>query len=704
MGNYDWNQELNSSSPTEQVENFQAIIESKLNTIFPTKKIRISSSDKPYITSELKKLDRKKKKEYRKKGKSEKYVKLRNEFEFKLKKAGKKYISKNVTGLIMENPAKAYSILKRMGAQPGDCQDEGSFHLQNHLDANMSPEDCTESIANHFSKISQEYAALNEAELPTRVQEKLKQPISNKDLPKITKKQVLEKITKANKPKSVLPGDVPKTLINECKEGLSTPLYLIFQNMLKTYQWPKQWRLEYGVPLKKVSNPLNEDDLRIISLTSFSSKVYEGFVMDWLMKYVGHKIDWAQYGGLRGNSISNYLIELTNFVLYNQDLKNPQAVLAMMADFSKAYNRVSHNILIEILSDMGVPNWLLKIVMAFLSERELILRYKGKSSSQKALPGGTPQGTRLGMFLFLILINWAGFDESELEKKIGQKITQPFSKRKPIEKAHMKFIDDLTLVHAIDLKKCLKQNKANIPRPVPYHSRTGHLLPESENIMQIQANKLQEYVTKNNMKINQSKSKLMLFNTSRKYDFLPEVTFDGENKLEVVDKIKLLGIFFQSDMRWYSNTNNLCKNGYSRLWMIRNLKKYGAGKKELLDVYMKQCRSVLELAVPVWNAGLSAYEVKQLERVQKTAFSIILGKDYISYEQALLDLEMETLEVRRSKNCLAFAKKSQKHEKFRNWFEFSDRTSKPSFLPVTFRTKRYKKSPLPYLTELLNKQ
>ena len=65
-------------------------------------------------------------------------------------------------------------------------------------------------------------------------------------------------------------------------------------------------------------------------------------------------------------------------------MKNPQAVLAMMADFSKAYNRVSHNTLIEILSDMGVPNWLLKIVMASLSERELILRYKGKSSGQKS--------------------------------------------------------------------------------------------------------------------------------------------------------------------------------------------------------------------------------------------------------------------------------------------------------------------------------
>ena len=131
------------------------------------------------------------------------------------------------------------------------------------------------------------------------------------------------------------------------------------------------------------------------------------------MKYIGHKIDWAQYGGQKGNSISHYLIELTNFVLYNQDLKNPRATLAMMVDFSKAYNRVNHNKLIEILSDLEVPNWLLKIVMGFLTDRELILRYKGGCSSRKPLPGGSPQGTRLGLFLFLVLINAAGFQDQD---------------------------------------------------------------------------------------------------------------------------------------------------------------------------------------------------------------------------------------------------------------------------------------------------
>ena len=72
-------------------------------------------------------------------------------------------------------------------------------------------------------------------------------------------------------------------------------------------------------------------------------------------------------------------------------MTNPNAVLALMVDFSKAFNRQDHNILITILSDMGCPRWLLEIVMSFLSERELVVKHKGLNSTKKNLPGGSPQ-------------------------------------------------------------------------------------------------------------------------------------------------------------------------------------------------------------------------------------------------------------------------------------------------------------------------
>jgi hypothetical protein len=218
-------------------------------------------------------------------------------------------------------------------------------------------------------------------------------------------------------------------LVSELGPELSGPIGNIFKSIMKsakqgTAKWPASWKLEYGTALQKIPDPQTEDDLRIISLTAFFIKVMEKFVVEWLMFYIGDQIDPKQFCGLKGNSISHYMIELINFILYNQDYNLPIAVLACVVDFSKAFNHQNHNILITKLSDLGVPGWLLKAVMGFLSDRKMVVRYKGETTDKKSLPGGGPQGTLLGLLLFLILINECGYESQE--PSIGETITMPY--------------------------------------------------------------------------------------------------------------------------------------------------------------------------------------------------------------------------------------------------------------------------------------
>ena len=280
-------------------------------------------------------------------------------------------------------------------------------------------------------------------------------------------------------------------------------------------------------------------------------------------------------------------------------------------------------------------------------------------------------------------------------------------------KTHMKYIDDLSLAAAINLKQSLEINPdPNVPLPLSYHERTGHLLPTEKNIIQQEFDRLQIFANDRQMIINQDKTRAMLFNSGKKYDFLPQIETEGGEMLEVVEEMKLLGIVVRSDMTWHSNTKLLCQKGYSRLWMLRNLKKLGASKLDLIDVYYKQCRSVLELAVPAWTPGLSKTEINQLERVQKSACAIILGENYSSYKSALRNLDMDSLELRRQQICLTFGKKALKSDKFKEWFSIDEESEpviktrnskpKPKLKPVTCRKKKYKKSPIPYLTDLLN--
>ena len=121
------------------------------------------------------------------------------------------------------------------------------------------------------------------------------------------------------------------------------------------------------------------------------------------------------------------------------------------------------------------------------------------------------------------------------------------------------------------------------------------------------------------MVINNKKCKVMVFNPHRKYAGTPKLTLSGEGGecLEIVEKMKLLGVQLRSDMRWCDNTDYICKKGFTRRWILTRLKGLGASQTELVDIYQKQVRSVLELAVPVWQPGITKFKKNQIEKGSK---------------------------------------------------------------------------------------
>ena len=278
----------------------------------------------------------------------------------------------------------------------------------------------------------------------------------------------------------------------------------------------------------------------------------------------------------------------------------------------------------------------------------------------------------------------------------------------------MKYIDDLSLVKSLNLRECIIPNP-NPTHPVTYRNRTHHILPATACDLQLQLNRLHAHSQAHEMQINQNKSKVMIFNTSKNFDVMPNLTLPGMGvgeSLEVVEKCKLLGVVIRSDLKWYDNTDLICRKGFQRLWILRRLKKLGANRQELLDIYYKQVRSVLELAVPVWQPALTQQEKKQIERVQKCALYVILGEGYIGYNTALEVLSCESLETRRIKICEKFAKKAVKNPRYNNWFAMNtapppsintrQHKTQPKYKQVQTRTERFQKSPIPYLVELLN--
>ena len=548
--------------------------------------------------------------------------------------------------------------LRKLGVRPGESS-SSMFTLPGHVDKNLSASQSAELIADHFVAISQIYDPINVNNFPPKMREELTNPIMS-DVPCLEEYEVFRKISKSKKPNSSVPGDLPKRIVQEFCCELSTPVTIIYKSILRTLEYPRQWVIEHQIPLPKCHPPSSEDELRNIAKTAFFSKNLESFLSDWLMPIVGPYLDPCQYG-LKGASINHYMLKLLKFIHEYLDLKNPHAVVIALVDLSKAFNRVSHQMVIEDLYDMHVPPWLLLILISYLTQRTMVLSYNGATSSPRDLPGSSPQGAFLGIFFFVVKYNGASL-RPNIPRLMLENCTAKFKTCKKLgcikhaKDMHALYIDDLSEAEAINLKKQLVDDPNQRPFPLNFHERTQHVLPAG-SILQQNLNRVEIFTETNKMKINENKSKVMIFNKSRNYDFPPEFTFKNGEILECLESTKLLGIHITSDLRWKENCSQMYMKAMAKMWLLRRLKKINLDSDLILDFYVKEIRPLTEHGVAIWNSGLTKGQIIDLEKIQKTALKIIFGDSYISYDVACTLANLLPLEFRRTELCTNFAVK-----------------------------------------------
>ena len=262
------------------------------------------------------------------------------------------------------------------------------------------------------------------------------------------------------------------------------------------------------------------------------------------------------------------------------------------------------------------------------------------------------------------------------------------------------------MLESIKLKTVLL-NANPIIGPLNYHEQPGlHLLPE-DSILQHQLADLLNFTEKNKMRVNCKKTKIIPFNTTKKYDFLPLLSFPNSDPLEVIYETRLLGVIITSNLSWQPHVDDICRRATSKLWVLVRFKAMGGTKDQLLKVFQSRIRSTLEFASPVFHSGLTKEQSRKIESVQKKAFALILGKNYSNYESALMDLNQERLDTRRATLSLKFAIKCTQSAKHKDMFPLNPnfrpnmRYQKP-FLEPYCHTSRYYHSSIPSLARLLN--
>ena len=226
---------------------------------------------------------------------------------------------------------------------------------------------------------------LHESQFPAALRQVLDEG-RNGTKPRLTQHQVYCKIMRVTNPKSSVKGDVPRVLLNRYPYQYAKPATLIYNRIIQSSTWPRQWLEEQAVVLSKLKAqqlPQNEDNLRTVSKTAWLSKCFENILGDFILPTIDKYIDPGQCGGLKKSSVSHYLVMLLDFAHITLDKNSPHCAVLCTEDLSKAYNRGSHSLVIEDLWATHLPGWLLAVICSYLKERSLTLNYRQSQSERK---------------------------------------------------------------------------------------------------------------------------------------------------------------------------------------------------------------------------------------------------------------------------------------------------------------------------------
>jgi hypothetical protein len=132
---------------------------------------------------------------------------------------------------------------------------------------------------------------------------------------------------------------------------------------------PEIWRSAICVPLPKKHPPQKiQNDIRPIALTAITAKAFEHVVLDMMWPYIVDKIDPDQFGSIPGTCTRDALVKLFH-KWYEATDKLNHYIRILLLDYSKAFDHIDINLLVNKLENMEVPPVLVRWMAAFLFER-----------------------------------------------------------------------------------------------------------------------------------------------------------------------------------------------------------------------------------------------------------------------------------------------------------------------------------------------
>ncbi|CAH1239876.1 NCAPD2 [Branchiostoma lanceolatum] len=411
-----WEEVINAADTQSKTNAFYDTILNKIDDYFPTKTITMHTTDKPWLTPEVKDLVHQRQEAFLR-GSEKTWRELRIKIQKKIRKAKKAFYKDKVQAEKKNNPARWHQNVKAML----NTQSKGL--TLNVEDINPSDHKAVANAVNNvFCQITTSLPPLDPNLLPAFL------PAQN--VPEVMPWEMYAKLKNIKSRKAAGPDGVSGRIIKEFAYELSLPMSSILNASIAEGYVPTQWRQANVVPLPK-TNPPDLNELRPVSLTPILAKVSESFVSAWTLHDIKSRIDTSQFGCMAGRSTTHCLVDIVHQLAKTSDQPNTVSTL-ILTDFAKAFDRVDHLIAVSSLLDLGLRPAMARWIISFLSRRNQRVRYKDSVSDWKETSCGLPQGTVLGPIIFIALINSA----AAISK--SRRLTQ--AQRKQLEKVQRRAV------------------------------------------------------------------------------------------------------------------------------------------------------------------------------------------------------------------------------------------------------------------------
>nr|CAH7744555.1 unnamed protein product [Callosobruchus chinensis] len=406
------------------------------------------------------------------------------------------------------------------------------------------------------------------------------EPISEEEIISASKK-IKNKLTSG-------PDQLPSFFIKDCIGLFLSPLKAIFNSILNSTIFPNKWKVAKVCPIYKSLDKSSINNYRPIAILNNFAKLFEIIVYNRIYLATKNILSIDQHGFMKQRSTITNLATVSQYLCDHMD--NRGQVDVIYTDFTKAFDKIDHNILIQKIECLGFNKTYVDLLKSYISLRPHYVYYNGFSSSTYIANSGVPQGSNLGPLLFIIYVN--DLCESLACNKLM-------------------FADDLKLFASIsDWNDCV--------------------------ILQEQIAYLENWCAKNRLVLNISKCRILTF--SRKISTIMYPYKISNVLLERSDNIKDLGVYFDSHLTFNHHIREIVKSAYCTYgFIVRNCRQFGTST--LLMLFLTLVVSKLEYGALIWSPIYDLYK-NSIERVQRRFLKYLCFKNDSVYPPRGCDYSM----------------------------------------------------------------